>query len=151
MQCCSKFAADVDLRVALAEVGVLACYRDVWMAEWHGMPVAAKVVDTSGVATAKEPSAAVNREIQLLKYTTSCYSCPSVSLSDSCFKKMLFGDHSTLCHPNIVMFLGACIKKPTLCILLEHCVSLVLQDTRWKVSSCSRVIVSFSMLSIGTR
>lgn len=34
---------------------------------------------------------------------------------------LLFDARSTTCHPNIVMFYGACTKRPNYCLLMELC------------------------------
>lgn len=69
-------------------------FGEVWLATWLGSPVAVKTV------------------------------VPELQVKERLVKR--FVDEmmlmSTLHHPNIVLFLGACTKRPHVCIVMEHCV-----------------------------
>lgn len=69
-------------------------FGEVWLATWLGSPVAVKTM----LAELQTKERLVKRfvdEITLM---------------------------STLHHPNVVLFLGACTRRPNLCLVLEYCV-----------------------------
>jgi serine/threonine protein kinase len=74
-------------------IGSGSCGK-VWKGEWNGLPVAVKTFKASIFETTEKFIQAVEKEVQLM---------------------------SSLHHPNIVMFLGASIVLPELCMLLEYC------------------------------
>mmetsp|Transcript_13187 Transcript_13187/g.37210 ORF Transcript_13187/g.37210 Transcript_13187/m.37210 type:complete len:539 (+) Transcript_13187:60-1676(+) len=69
-------------------------FGEVWVGTWMGSNVAIKTV-LKRMANNREFVAKFMEEIQLM---------------------------SELNHPNIVMFLGACIQPPSICLILEYCV-----------------------------
>ena len=75
------------------QIGVGSCGK-VWLASWLGSPVAVKTFSDEDFMNTEEFVSAVRKEVELM---------------------------SILHHPNIVMFLGACVTPPEMCLLLEYC------------------------------
>ena len=82
------------------QIGVGSCGK-VWLANWLGSPVAVKTFNDDDFSSTDDIVFVVTKEITLM---------------------------STLHHPNIVMFLGACVTPPAMCLLLEYCVHGSLYD-----------------------
>ena len=69
-------------------------FGEVWIANWYGTQVAVKTV-LAGISNNEDFKRRFLEEIQLM---------------------------SELHHPNVVLFLGACIDEPNVCLVLEYCV-----------------------------
>ena len=76
------------------QIGLGSCGK-VWLATWLGSPVAVKTFNDDEFINEEEFVTTVRKEVELM---------------------------SILHHPNIVMFLGACVTPPEMCLLLEYCV-----------------------------
>lgn len=118
-------------------------FGEVWLATWFGSPVAGeKKKGGSGGegAVVAWGSGFLSLSLSPVVSDVSSLLCASHSppapppavktmLSDLQNKEKLvkrFLDEitlmSTLHHPNVVLFLGACTKRPNLCLVLEYCV-----------------------------
>lgn len=69
-------------------------FFQVWLATFHGTPVAVKTI----LPALQSNEKLVKRFLQEIE--------------------LMSGLH----HPNVVLFLGACTKRPNLCLVLEYCV-----------------------------
>jgi hypothetical protein len=68
-------------------------FGEVWLATWLGSPVAVKTI------------------------------LPALQSQEKLVRRFLeeINLMSALHHPNVVLFLGACTRRPNLCLVLEHC------------------------------